>query len=105
MILKDSGANTHNLYRKGWRGLLLDGSHTNETINLHSEWIMASTIVSVFDQYAVPKDLDYLSIDIDSADLWIFRAIVSSGKYRPRVISVEYNCNFPLEAGEPGKVS
>ena len=59
---------------------------------------MASTITSVFDRYAVSEDVDYLSIDIDSADLWIFREIISSGRYRPRVISVEYNCNFPLES-------
>ena len=96
--MQDTGANTHYLYKKGWRGLLLDGGHFNESLNLHTAWIDPITIVSVFDRHQVPLELDYLSIDIDSADLWIFRSVVSSGRYRPRVISVEYNCNYPLES-------
>ncbi|CAM9189693.1 unnamed protein product, partial [Ectocarpus fasciculatus] len=96
--LDDTGANSNFLYKTGWRGLLLDGANSNPDINLHTAWIEPETIVSVFDRHGVPSDLDYLSIDIDSTDLWIFRAIVSSGRYRPRVITVEYNSNYPLEA-------
>lgn len=95
---QDSGANTHLLYSMGWKGLLLDGKNSNPALNLHATWIEPETIVSIFDHHSVPKEVDYVSIDIDSTDVWIFRAIVSSGKYRPRVISVEYNSNYPLEA-------
>jgi len=47
-----------------------------------------------FDKHKIPLEPDYVSIDIDSTDLWVFRAIIGS-KYKPRVISVEYNCLFP----------
>ncbi|CAM9276495.1 unnamed protein product, partial [Ectocarpus fasciculatus] len=94
----DTGANTNFLYQQGWRGLLLDGENNNPALNLHATWVDPNTIVSVFDKHKVTEELDYLSIDIDSTELWTFRAIVSSGKYRPRVVSVEYNSNYPLES-------
>lgn len=95
---RDSGANSNFLYQQGWRGLLLDGDNDNPEINLHKTWVDPATIVDVFDKHKVPMEVDYLSIDIDSTELWTFRAIVSSGKYRPRVVSVEYNSNHPLES-------
>ena len=44
--------------------------------------------------------VDYLSIDFDSYDLWTFRAVVveSSGAWRPRVVSVEYNPGYPVDS-------
>jgi hypothetical protein len=94
----DSGANTHSLYLRGWSGLLLDGGHSNASINLHAEWITPENIVSLFEKYSVPREVDYVSIDMDSCDLWVFRAILASGRYRPRVVSVEYNSNYALES-------
>ncbi|CAF4946640.1 unnamed protein product [Rotaria socialis] len=32
---------------------------------------------------------------MDSHDLWVFRAILEAG-YRPRVITTEYNSNYPI---------
>ena len=84
--------------RYGWKGLLLDGRHENSTINLHQEFITADNIVQLFDKYNVPAEPDYVSIDIDSADIWVLRAIISSGKYRPRVLTAEYNSNLPLHS-------
>ena len=40
-----------------------------------------------------------VSIDIDSYDLWVLRALLGS-EYRPRVLTVEYNSNFPWDAGQ-----
>ncbi len=51
----------------------------------------------VWTDLGVPDEADYVSVDIDSADAWVFRAIVSS-HLRPRVLTVEYNCNYPAEA-------
>jgi hypothetical protein len=94
-----TGSNTYNLYHHhGWRGLLLDGGFENEAINLRKEWITSDNIVSLLEKYDVPSELDYLSIDIDSSDLWILHAILSSRKYRPRVFSVEYNSNLPMNS-------
>ena len=39
------------------------------------------------------RDVDYLSVDIDSFDLWVLRAILAA--YRPRLITIEYNSNIP----------
>lgn len=46
-------------------------------------------------RHNVPVDPAYISLDIDSADLWVARAILHS-KYRPRVMSVEFNSHLPI---------
>lgn len=93
---KDSmGANTASLHKQGWSGLLLDRESENPRINLHKELVTPSNIVSLLEKYNVPYDVDYISIDVDSVDVFIFFAILQS-KYRPAVISSEYNCLLPL---------
>ncbi len=48
--------------------------------SLHMTLALSSAnIVSLFEKYKVPFAADYVSIDIDSTDLWIFRAILASG--------------------------
>merc|ERR1740123_640855 len=103
-----SEINTRNLRENyGWNGLLMDGSHENETINLHKEWLLPSNIVSLFQKYDVPKQFDLLSTDTDFKDFWISEAILS-GDYRPRVIISEVNSCFdpslaltvPLNTGD-----
>ena len=92
-----NGANTSRLIlHHGWSSLLLDGGTCNPEINLHSHFLTSANICSIFQQYNVPSEPEYISIDVDSADLWLFRAVLS--KYRTMVFSVEYNCHFPLDA-------
>jgi hypothetical protein len=91
----ESGANTRKLYDEGWRGLLLDADHENAKINLKKHVLYATNIAAIFAENIVPKDFDYLSCDMDSHDLWVFRAILEAG-YRPRVITTEYNSNYPI---------
>jgi hypothetical protein len=92
-----SGANVARLVREaGWRALLLDSGHENPAINLRCEFLTSTTIGDVFRRWNVPARPDYISIDLDSTDLWIFRALL--GQYRAAVYSVEYNANFPLDA-------
>jgi len=74
--------------------LLLDGRVSNHAINLYKNFLTKDNIVGIFDKHNVPLEADYVSIDIDSCDLWVFRAITT--KYRPRVMTVEYNSNYPL---------
>jgi hypothetical protein len=97
----DSGANTHGLYLDGWRGLLLDGGNENRAINLHKHFLFYSNIAGLFEKYGVPKELDYLSIDMDSHDWFVGLGIFEAG-YRPRVVSFEYNGNYliPPELSE-----
>lgn len=92
-----NGANTSRLIlENGWSNLLLDGGMSNPEINLHAHFLTSSNICSIFRQYHVPSEPEYISIDVDSVDLWLFRAVLS--KYRAMVFSVEYNCHFPLDA-------
>ena len=91
-----SGANTWNLYDEGWRGLLLDAKRNNKEINLHAHFLYANNIADIFNKYNVPQHFDFLSVDMDSHDLFVFEAILKKG-YRPRVIMTEFNSNYPLE--------
>lgn len=77
----------------GWQALLLDCDYENPAINLKREFLHPDNICSIFEKYNVPKNLDYLSIDVDSSDLWLLRALLN-GRWKPKVISVEYNANF-----------
>lgn len=72
------GSNSYYLYENGWTGLILDKSYENLEINLHKEFITPENIVSLLEKYSVPHEPDYFSIDIDSQDLWVLRAMVRS---------------------------
>jgi hypothetical protein len=91
-----TGANVASLVLDhGWQALLLDGGHENPAINLRQEFLTSANILGVFAKWGVPAQPDYISIDVDSTDLWLFRALLPH--YRAAVYSVEYNANFPLE--------
>jgi len=92
-VFGSSGAQTHMLYELGWRGLLLDGGQQNASINLHRHFLFQSNIAGIFTQHAVPKQLDFLSVDMDSHDLFVLRAIFLGG-WRPRLFSAEFNRNY-----------
>ena len=92
---RSMGANTASLHAQGWDGLLLDIHFDNPAINLHKEKVSPDNIVALFDKYKVPHEVDYVSIDIDSVDVFVFLSILSS-QYKPAVITSEYNCLLPL---------
>jgi ribosomal protein S18 acetylase RimI-like enzyme len=87
------GSNTFELSRSDWSGLLMDIQHENLSINLHREQVSAQNIIGLFSKYGVPHQPDYVSIDMDSSDLWVLRSVLSDF-VKPRVVSVEYNPNF-----------
>jgi hypothetical protein len=89
-----SGPNTCKLWKEGWTGLLLDGDNHNEKINLRSHFLYSSNIVSIFKKYNVPNEFDFLSVDMDSHDFFVLDSILK--EFRPRVITTEYNCNWPI---------
>ena len=91
------GPNTGYLVlNQGWKCLLLDGTNENHSINLYKYFLTPENICSIFKKYEVPCEPDYVSIDVDSIDLWLFKAVLE--EYKPRVVSVEYNNNFPIDA-------
>jgi hypothetical protein len=81
---------------RGWQCLLLDGGYSNPAINLHQYFLTPGNIVEIFRRYGVPGSPEYISIDVDSLDFWLFRSLLMT--YRPMVYSVEYNAHFPLWA-------
>ena len=77
------GSNTYMLHlREDWNGLLIDAEFENVDINLHKHFVTASSIFDIFAQHQVPDNPDYISVDIDSQDIWVARRILSSYKYR-----------------------
>ena len=104
-----AGSNTFALWERGWTGLRLDSSHANASINLHREWIYPANVVDILLKHQVPDSPDYISIDLDSYDIWIFRALLAGnerhGGFRPRVVSIEFNPDFgwasPLTFPDP----
>lgn len=92
-----SGSNVARLVVEDkWTALLLDSDNENISINLHKQFLTQENIGTIFAKYNVPNEPDYISIDVDSVDLWLFKGILESG-YKPRLFSVEYNANFSLD--------
>lgn len=95
----------HLLYNQ-WQGLWIEGNpedirKINKSfsdfinagkITVKNEFITAENIESIFKSANVPADLDLLSIDIDYNTYYVWEAITN---YRPRVVVIEYNSNFP----------
>lgn len=85
--------NTAYLRRRGFDGLLMDGSenpygnHTNKKYDVKIEFIKSSNINELFRKYNVPEEFDFLSIDIDGQDFHVWNNLDS--KYKPRVVSIE----------------
>ena len=94
------GSNTEALRLRGWTGRRFDGQCLGKSaaddaqVGCSREWITSSNIVELFQRHGVDTHVDYVSIDLDTTDLWVLRALLSS-EFRPKVLSVEYNSNFP----------
>ena len=73
----------------------MDGGFANETINLRREFITAENINDLFHKYGVPRDLDFLSIDLDFNDWHVFRSILEHGAYLPKIVCIEFNSHWP----------
>lgn len=98
-------SNTTFLLLQNWQGLWIDAdekSYKNALKNFEEpiekgqlkikhSFVTPENIENIFDEYEVPKDLDLLSIDIDSTDYWVRKAIT---KYKPRVLIMEYNAAY-----------
>ena len=94
--------NTANLLLDGWKGLWIEAElkHVNQIrerfqlvvenhqLTVNNAFVDAENIERLFKEANVPSEFDFLSIDIDGNDYWIWKAIT---KYRPRVVCIEYN--------------
>ena len=103
--------NSANLAKNSsWDGWLVEGDSTlAERARLHYEthpctWTRNIRVISSFvtqenindlirDNH-IPDNIDFLSVDIDGMDWWIWKAIRG---LRPRVVALEYNASFGPE--------
>lgn len=101
-------SNTYALYRKGWSGCYIEGNPTRflklqknttddrvSNVNVFVTIDGENTFDSIMGRINAPRDIDLLSIDIDSDDLAIWRSV--SSYYAPKVVIVEYNPTIPFD--------
>ncbi len=84
------------VHERKWDYLLMDGNCHNPDINLYQHFITSENICELFEKYDVPKEPGYISIDLDSTDIWVTDALLKN--YSPSFFSVELNPNFPIDA-------
>ncbi len=94
------------LLLKGWKGLWVGDSASgkksiskkfrkplnDENLTFYPKRITKENIESIFQLNEVPEVFDFLSIDLDGNDYWIWNAI---SNFSPRVVCIEYNSTFP----------
>ena len=87
---------------EGWSGLQIEGDPLRakrlfenyraypRAKTLHA-WVWPGNVEILFEENGVPEDLDFLVIDIDSNDYYVWRAI---HQFRPKVVMIEVNSMF-----------
>lgn len=109
-------SNTYALYRKGWSGCYIEGNsirflelqknvtgdrvaNVNVFVTIEGE----NSFDSIMARVKAPRDIELLSIDIDSDDLAIWRSVSA---YVPKAVIIEYNPTIPFDTefeNVPGK--
>lgn len=90
--MQNAGLNTRLLREQGWNVTYFDALVSDRTVGIRKVVLTEGNIVQAFKDAGVPQDVDYVSIDVDSVDVWLLHALLK--QYKPRVISVEFNRNF-----------
>lgn len=97
--------NSAYLLMQNWSGSWIEGSsqHCNEMkisyadiintkrLQVKESFITKDNIESIFQDLKVPADLDFLSIDIDGNDYWVWKQLQH---YKPRIVVIEYNASI-----------
>jgi len=101
-------SNTYELiHRRNWSGLLIEANSSkyamlcknipnNNVIKL-CEYITLdglNTLDNILERHCSPKFFDFLSIDIDGCDYYIWKTL---DKFRPKLVCIEYNPSIPNE--------
>lgn len=102
-------SNTCNLIRNsGYRAVLIEGDaekHRELCANMPDEQIVKlcrfvqfegpSTLDNILKEAPIPAGFDFLSIDIDGCDYFIFESLTA---YRPKLVCIEFNPTIPNDA-------
>lgn len=101
-------SNTFNLIKnRGYRSVLIEANKKKFRELQKNLWSFDTVLVNEFvtcdgdgrldnilSHTAIPKNFDFLSIDIDGNDYWILDSLY---QYQPKVICIEYNPSIPNE--------
>jgi hypothetical protein len=99
-------SNTFNLIKNhGYRPVLIEANskkfqvlkknmapYESVLVNEFVTFEGSNTLDKILGRTEIPKDFDFLSIDIDGNDFWILDSLL---EYRPKVICIEYNPSIP----------
>ncbi|MEN9405890.1 MAG: hypothetical protein RLZ12_174 [Bacillota bacterium] len=100
-------SNTANLIMNhGWHGVFIEGSSKfcqqarsnyhklglEAKVSVYNNFITRENIAAIFKAAKIPKEFDFLSIDLDGNDYYVWQALAM---YRPRVLVIEYNASYP----------
>jgi hypothetical protein len=97
--------NTAKLLIEGWRGLWIEGAANHAAtirrtldgllkdgrLALTESMVTAENINALFEAAGFRGEIDLLSIDIDSNDYWVWKAVEI---VKPRVVVIEYNATL-----------
>jgi hypothetical protein len=97
--------NTIALLIDGWRGWWIDGgdyvdiyrklfasSIEKNKLVVSKKMVTSKNINDIVKELAIPEEIDFISIDIDGNDYYIWQALDAT---RPRVVAIEYNAGYP----------
>lgn len=94
--------NSAYLLVQGWCGRWFEGSSADvekiraasppSQLSVVQAIVTAENVETLLRDQGIPEVFDFLSIDIDGNDYWVWRAIEH---FRPRVVAIEYNGHYP----------
>ncbi len=99
-------SNTANLWTKGWRGILIEADESKylslvenvKKYNCHciKAFVQSeehNTLERILKREGISEDIDFLSIDVDGDDYYIFESLK---QLKPRLIACEFNPTIPF---------
>jgi len=100
--------NTTLLLTQGWNGFWIDGDPElvsaikgtfqkpiqNRKLTIETAMLTAENVAGTLRRIGVPRDFDLFSLDIDRNTYWLWAAMA---EFKPRVVVVEFNSQFPPE--------
>ena len=92
-LLDRYSLNTYTMRKRGWNVTYFDAIISDAEANIIRAVLTEHNIAGHFQQAGVPVDADFVSIDVDSVDIWLLYGLLRGG-YRPRVLAIEFNPNF-----------
>ncbi|NOZ86185.1 MAG: hypothetical protein GXP49_07945 [Deltaproteobacteria bacterium] len=102
-------SNVRNLIiNHGWHGLLIEGDQKlsakcsevykdRPDVTCLHKWVYPGNVETIFEDHHVPKDVDFIVIDIDSFGYYVWKVM---HLFRPKLVQIEVNGLFapPIRA-------